>query len=382
MLNKSLLFAAAVAAGVVSAEACTSWIIHPSVTKSGRMIVQKCRDSRVGPLSAEILTAPNGWRWMRIGTGGGWATFAMNEKGVVATMNDGNNLTVKHPGKGRLAIGTGHMLRQVMRQCDNAYQGAMLIREHCRNTMRVGRGGTFFVADAERAFMVDVAPGYGEVKELTGGMIIISNCLHLPGIEEISRQSVGTLRSDRSREANVRAALQKFRENGKYTVKGSIRTSRLKCGRTPQEKHPFRKNSLGGVCFEIDKEFPAYLSTAYIALGPQQHTFYLPTPMAVRQLPEPIRNGKWADIAYAFRKKAGDDHAEVKALFEFEERIFPEYEAVREEARKLLKSGKKAEAVDLLNKCYERQFKEAEKLLPQLVERVAENPDSYSKSYF
>ena len=380
--NKRALLLAATLGCAAAAHACTSWIIHPSCTKGGRMIVQKCRDSRVGKLSADIRTAPDGRRWMRIGTGESYPTFAMNDRGVVATMNDGDDLTVKHPGGGKLGIGTGDMLRKLMLDCDNAYDAALMVRDYGRNMRRTGRGGTLFVADAKRAFMIDVGPGYGEMKELTGGMIIISNCLHLPGIEEISRQKVNSLRGDRAREANVRAALKAARVDGKYTPRGTIRASRMKCGKPMKDKFPFRKNSLGGVCFEIDGEFPTQLSTAYIALGPQQHTIYLPCPMALARFPEAMENGKWADLAYAFRKKAGDDHKLVGELFAFEDKIIPEYEKTREEARELLRSGKRDEAVKLLNDGFARHYAAAEKLLNELYEKVEVNPDSYKNSCF
>ena len=381
IVTKSYLFAATLCC-IAAAEACTSWIIHPACAKDGRMIVQKCRDSRVSKLSADIRTAPDGRRWMRIGTGESYPTFAINDRGVVATMNDGDDLTVKHPGGEKLGVGTGDLLRKLMVDCDNACDAAVMVRDYGRNMRRTGRGGTLFVADAKRAFLIDVGPGYGEMKELTGGMVIISNCLHLPGIEEISRQKVNSLRSDRSREANVRAALTAARVDGKYTVRGTIKASRMKCGKPMKDKYPFRKNSLGGVCFEIDGEFPAQLSTAYIALGPQQHTVYLPCPMALARFPKAMENGKWADLAYNFRKKAGDDHKLVGELFAFEDQIIPEYEKTREEARELLRSGKRDEAEKLLNELFARHYAAAEKLLNELHEKVEVNPNSYSDSCF
>ena len=380
--GKSALLGAAALLGVATAHACTSWLIHSSCTKDGRMILQKCRDSRPGKLSADIRTAPDGRRWMRIGVNEHWPTFAMNDKGLVATMNDGDNLTVKHPGGEKLGIGTGDIVRKVMIECDNAYDASVIIRDYGRNMRRNGRGGTLLVADPKRAFMIDVTPGYGEMKELKGGMIIISNCLHLPGIEEISRQGVGALRGDRSREANTRAELKKARVDGKYTPRGTIKVSRMRCGKAMKEKYPFRKNSLGGVCFEIDGEFPDCLSTAYIALGPQQHTVYLPCPMALRRFPEAMESGKWGKSALDFRKKAGDDHKLVGELFAFEDKIIPEYEKTREAAREMLRSGKRDEAVKLLNDVFSQQFAAAEKLLTELYEKVEVNPNSYNDSCF
>ena len=140
--------------------------------------------------------------------------------------------------------------------------------------------------------------------------------------------------------------------------------------------------SISAVCFEPDPEFPAQLSTAYVALGPQRHTVYLPCPMALRRFPQQMENGKWGELAFSFRKKAGDHHKLVDELFAFEDKIIPEYEQAREEARKLLRAGKRQEAEKLLNDLFAKHFSAAEKLLTELYEKVEVNPDSYNSSCF
>ena len=109
------------------------------------------------------------------------------------------------------------------------------------------------------------------------------------------------------------------------------------------------------------------LSTAYIALGPQRYTVYIPSPMALEQFPEKIRNGEWAAMAIKFRKTAGEKTKLVNRIPMLEKELLAEYDAVREEARTLLKSGKRDAAVKLLNECYARQYARAEKLLTSLL---------------
>ncbi|MBP5532098.1 MAG: hypothetical protein J6Y54_08755, partial [Lentisphaeria bacterium] len=154
------------------------------------------------------------------------------------------------------------------------------------------------------------------------------------------------------------------------------------CGSKPVDHNVFRKTSLTAVCFELDGEFPAQLSTAYIALGPQQHMFYLPCPMALKHFPKAMGNGQWGDLALNFRKKAGDDHKLVAELFAFEDKVIPEYEKVREEARELVRAGKTADAEKLLEDTFARHFEAAAKLLNELYEKVEVNPDSYNNSCF
>lgn len=378
---EKLLLTAAVAGSAPLASACTSWMIHPSATASGMMLVQKCRDSRVTPLDADIRRSRHGVKWMRIGMFKHCALFAVNEKGLVAIMNDGDDLTLKHPVKAipelkdaRMWTACAEMMRQMMDECATAEDAVKLALHYGRNRIQSARGGTMFIADAKRGFMVDLGSGYAEVKELTGGMIIITNCMHLPGVEEFSIKPVTGVRSDRAREANTRAELRKRRVKGKYTVKGTMETSRLLCRKGMTQKYPCRRNSLGGCCFEIDPEFPAELTTAYIALGPQQHTVYLPAPMVLKQFPKEIVDSSWADMAYKLREKVGYDHKYIARFDAYEKRVLAEYDRTRNEARALLKAGKKAEAVKLLNECFQKHYAEALKLMREVAAEAEAAP--------
>ena len=183
---------------------------------------------------------------------------------------------------------------------------------------------------------------------------------------DAAQAEVDQKRADRLREANVRRELKRGRVNGKYTIPDTMRVSRLKWQKE-QDKHlPFRKDSVSAATFEIDPEFPDVLSTAYIALGPQQHTVYLPTPMALEQFPKEIGDGSWGELAYSLRKAAGDDHDGLKRIVELEQKLFAEYDHVREQARSLLKAKRRGEAVKILNECYRRHFAAAKQLLAEL----------------
>ena len=353
--------------GCAAADACTSWVIHPGLSASGKMIVHKCRDSHYSPLNAEMYSFPDGRRYMRIGTVSGWNCFSMNDRGVVAILNAADPVDAKRPSEESVGYGGGGFLTYAAINCSRAEQAVSFIKFCCDNEIAHGPQ-SFFFADPKRGFLVDVAPGYCAPKELYGGISIISNCMHLPGIERLSLHKWPALRYDRRREANVRRELKKGKVNGKYTIADTMRISRLKWEKEPGKHLPFRKDSLGATTFEIDPEFPGSLSTAYIALGPQQHTVYLPTPMALEQFPEPVRDGSFGELACSLRKTAGDDHAGLARIVELEKKLFTEYEQVRERARELLKAKKNDEAVKLLNDCYRRQFDAAKALLTSLLD--------------
>ena len=375
---KHCVGAAALVGAALSAEARTSWAIHRMNTETGRMIVQKCRDSFRGRLDADIRVAPNGWRWMRIGSNKHYPNFGMNEKGVAITMNDGDKTAVKNPGGGRVTMAAALTIRYVATHCANAVEGAEFIKQVGRCGWKLGSNATYFIADPHRAFMVDLAHGYAEVKELTGGTIVISNTWHLPGGEEISEKQLGSGKSDRSREANTRVALQKTRKNGKYTRRGCMDVSRMFCGPKLEEKFPFRigkggGNSLGATCFELDAEFPAYLSYAYLALGPQRNTIFVPVPMSLDKMPEKFADGSWAQQAYDILDAWGKDNPEISKFAELEDKFLAEVDKVRAEAYTLLKAGKNEEAAKLLNDCFARQFAEADALLTRVSEAAKAN---------
>ena len=385
---KTIGCSVALLGAAVATEACTSWVMHSSATKSGLITVTKCRDQKPYRISGDIRVSPRGWRWLRLGQHpdkitfyGGLTGYGMNEKGVVATCNDGDYLTSEYPREGRVNIGSYSILRQVLTECDNAWDGAVLIRDHCRASRRPGvqghHGSTLMAADGRHAYIVDIGTAYGEIKEIKSGMLVISNKMHLPGIEEFAASQLRSFLSDRARDANSRKVMNEYRENGKFTVQGIIRASRAKCakGDDLRERYPFRSNSQGAAIFELEPEFPAQLTTCYTTIGPQRHTVYLAIPMAVRQMPDKIRNGKWADLAFAFRKKCGDEHPSLDALYAFEAKTLPEYDKVRDEARKLLRAGKTKEAEELLNSWFLRQFEAADALLTRLVETTPECKD-------
>lgn len=374
------LFAAAALGTAAAASACTSWMVHPSASASGRMIVHKCRDNRVTPLDAGIHHTRNGVKWMRFGACKE-ALFSVSERGIASVMNDGDPMTTKHPNdaikdlnKARFGMWCGVTTKQIMDECTTAAQAAKIAEYYAKNFIKTGHGNSMFVADAKRAFFIDFGPGYAGVKELTGGICIITNCMHMPGCESLSLRTAGALCSDRAREANVRVSLKKHREKGKYTVLGTMKTSRMRCQGKYAQKFPCRKNSLSGVCFEIDPEFPKYLTTSYAALGPQQHTLYLIIPMSLEQMPEFFRNGGWSDMAYKLRERVGFDHKYLPRFEEFEKRHMAEYDQLREEARALLRENKTAEAVKLLNGFFERQYEAGLALLKEVNADAMANP--------
>ena len=377
MKTITAILIASTVVGASVAEACTSWAIRPEVSESGLMIVQKTLDERYRDrLDADIRVAPNGWRWIRVGSFKFGASMSMNEKGVVVTSNCGDITDIQTPFWDRDPMGNYELQRAVMKNCSAAADGVELLKNILRNRRfraRPNTGYVLLVADAHRAFMIEIGDGYAEAAEVTGGMHVVVNSWMLPGGEELSVRELPGLRVNRAREACAVKLLQERRVNGKYTLRGCFDTSRAIRGRATNQKNPFvhgvrdpKNMSLETACFEIDPEFPEYLSCTYLALGPQRHMVYLPVPMAVRQLPDKMRDGRWAEMAYSHQEAFGPEHTDLEKISDLEDKFLAEFKAVRAEARKLLREGKKAEAAKLLNDCFDRQYAEADKLMTAL----------------
>ena len=362
-VNVKHMLSIVLAGAAVGCAACTSWVIMPERSASGRMTLHKCRDQHLNTLTA-VIRNDGGVRWMCIGADGG-AMFQLNEYGVAATSNYGGKYFGPRPKKRKHG---GSILDRVAVNAKDAATGAELIRSCGRDGWRPS-GGMFLVADSKRAFVVEIGGGYGEMMEIPGGIYVISNSLHLGGCEAYFPGKAETLVSHRMREANTRAELRKNRVGGKHTIEGIFTSSRLTGSRVP-----FNRFTLSAVCFELDAEFPEMLGCAYVALGPQQHTVYLPTPMALEQFPEDMQNGKWAARALALRLKLGDDHEYLPRIEALEKQLLAEFDAAREEARSFLRDGRRDEAKKLLNDCYARQYEETLALLKEVDADSIANP--------
>ncbi|MBQ6352663.1 MAG: hypothetical protein IJJ28_05310, partial [Lentisphaeria bacterium] len=160
-------------------------MLRPETTESGMMVVQKILDNPYTPLDADMRVAPNGWRWIRIGRYGG-PSMAMNEKGVALTTNCGDRNGDGHPGGGRHAFGSWGLQWQVIKNCATAAEGVEALKHIGRSGLfsygrNVNYGTILLVADARRAFAVDIGDGYCEAVEVASGIHVVANAWRIPG---------------------------------------------------------------------------------------------------------------------------------------------------------------------------------------------------------
>ena len=378
-----------------SASACTSWIIPPERSAAGGMIVHKCRDSYRRPLDADFRQAPGKFRWLRVGLEHDQAAFAMNECGLVLIANQGDE--VRHAVDPNLRQAAKREEGQwvtacwawqtIASECATAESAVDRLRQIVKLGQYFGNGDIAMIADPKRAFVVEYSTGGRmQIREVAADYCVYANGWKLPGMESESARRIALNSNDQVREGVVRKFFSEVRaRNGKLGVADCFAASRIadvpkmkiKRGRgTYIRKYQDQKvYSLGGVTFEPDAEFPAELSCAYVALGSQRHTVYLPIPMCAADTPPDMKSGAWGEYAYRLYDVLGDDNPRLRELEEFEAKTLAEFSEAKKRARALLRAGKRAEARRLLNGLFVRQSNAARRLLAGMLAASGEAVD-------
>ena len=104
------------------------------------------------------------------------------------------------------------------------------------------------------------------------------------------------------------------------------------------------------------------LSTAYVTIGHPLHTVYIPVPVCAEKVLPVMNNKAWSQAAFDRFDKLGLQDIPAEWA-NFERESMAQYIAAKEKARQLLKKGKRAEAVKLVNTTAEVIWVKAAKLL-------------------
>ena len=379
-IGRKLPLLAVCVLGFQTARADTDWLILPRASESRRMLLHGIRDSG-RPVSTDLRMDKSGkFHSLRIGNTKSKFTYAgINQCGVAALAIGGDPQRDKAPKRDKRNYDGSNGVNLILRNCKTAEQGVDMLRDGFRKSMIPG-GLIFFVADANRAFVVECSPKHFASFELTASFCVYTNCWRLPNMDEPSRRSARSRSWQTQREWTVRTSLQNARQTGgTVSVAETFAASRLgpaemnvpaleKAREKGQINNtPAMKTSADGVLFEIDREFPGVLSCAYVSFGPQRHTVHLPVPIgAADKLPAEITPGPWKTAALARNKSAQLTTPVNPQLIAFENRMLAEFNKKREEARKLLRGKKTAEAKKLLQENLRRQAKELDGFLKTL----------------
>lgn len=356
---------------------CTSWIITPEISSTGACMVQKNRDYKgQNLLSARLFRAMPG-KYKIITVNDLWSSGAgavMNEKGLMIVQNDGSNVLQSDWFPSKVNIGSIFTLRYVAEHCANLDEAVAMMKKLHRLGL-VRSISLYLLADPERGMIFEATPRHFSCSEVNFSFEVRANNYLLPGMRGSVAQKRDAFLNGANRRYAASEFLRKVVENkGKVAPFDLMQLARF---REPEIEKSYKYRSvcvnasLASTMFVPDRQFPDYLSVTFVALGPQRHTVFLPIPMGLSAIPESLTNGDWGTKAIKLSEKLPLDHHKLPEFEAVETRFIDEFFAAREAARKLLLTGKRQEAVKLLDELFRRQYAQAQEFLNRISENIS-----------
>ena len=354
----------------------TEWIVTPKFSDSGRMLLHANREQAPVKSPAVWMSydpARKGtYGFLRIGNQGGLCFAGINEKGLAAAYTTGDPSDDRKPPRSK-SNWSGHAAVVIsLRLSANVDQARARLHKAFKDKL-ISESMVLFLADPRKAVVVECSPRHYASWDLKDSYCVYSHMWKLPGMDDGSVRSTGSVDICTQREWGVRTGLRRVRnENkGRIPVAGSIAVSRMNVndlnsaeydkqrGKPPVLYAPYNKRAQDSCLFELDAEYPEFLSRVYIAFGPARHTVYLPIALpALKDLPKEILAPEYFGGAMA-RHNAADPAAPVNpAILELEKKLHREFEEQNDAARRLLMKGRRSEAEKLLNDLAHKQAAE------------------------
>ena len=362
----------------------TEWIITPKYSASGRMMLHANRGQTAAKLPPAWMSydpAKKGaYGFLRIGNKGGLCFAGINEKGLAAAYTTGDPSDDRRPPRDKRNW-SGHAAVVIsLRLSATVDQARARLHKAFKNKL-VSESMVVFLADPRKAVVIECSPLHYASWDLADSYCVYSHMWKLPGMDDGSLRSTASVDVCTQREWGIREGLRRIRNanDGRIPVAGSIAVSRLNVndlnteeyrkqrGKPPVFQAPYQRNAQDSYLFELDAEYPEFLSRVYIAFGPARHTAYLPLALpALKDLPKEILDPEYFGGAMA-RRNAADPAAPVdERISKFEKKLYGEFEERCDEARLLLMRGKRSEAEKLLNELAHKQAAETLEFLRAL----------------
>ena len=346
------------------AACCTSWMVFSDLTGSNTNILHKNCDSASRKVFISSSQGGEKRKWIALGSGG--ANIGFNSSGLAGAMNAGEKCIDPPIVKGKKS--TPKMLQVILEDCDSALKAVEKLQQLIKDGdySHGSRGSIFMFMDSKEGYVCEITAKVCNVQRFDRGYTVRASVWHNPGMYRYSREEADIYLKASSRAYIAISGLNRMLdEYGKITLPGIFEHSRH---HIPPEKSPMRRsicgkttNSAGSI--EIDKEYPDVLSTMYAAIGHPRHTVYVPIPIVAENIPVMMKNRKWSMKSFKRLDQLGLDSSIPSAWTKFEKESMERYAAASAEARKLLKSGKHAQAVALLKSTAGEIWEKAASLL-------------------
>lgn len=361
------------------AHECTSWITMDNMTGGKEIIMHKNRDSRGRSLCLQRRAMPGKHAWIGNGsTHSFYPTAGINDRGVVVMMNSGD--VQAEADNSQYGLSTGLICRMLLEECGSAREAVEMLEKIVRANAytHVECGSIWFIGDASNVYITEHNARNIVTKAVNSGFIARANAFHYPEMQVYSLRNYKGLVGHARREFAVRDYLvnKQWRTNGVITALDNAAASRIdKYQDNDKTYPPCGKSTISGSTFTIDKEFPEYLSTAYMTFSWPKSSVYLPIPLTVREIPEEILNGSYSHRSFDLMAKKSPILPADK-LAELEKRVYARHQAAVEKARVLLRTSTKhtvqTDVAKLLNDAFAENFKDIQSV-------IAANPPAAKK---
>ena len=345
---------------------CTSWMIFSDLTKNGTNILHKNRDATSRNLAVYLSPADSPRKWIGMGNNN-TSAMGMNASGLAVIMNNGGVTSEFSDDLTRKT--TGIILRESLTYCDTAAQAIDRVKNIIKNKQfrqPAQRGSIFFFCDRNEGYICEMTSDHCSFQRYDAGYAVRANILHNPGMDQRSRNNIS---HHLNSSARAFIAISEFNKaldkTGKITLQNIFDLSRhyLMPEESPEKRSVCFKYTNSTASFEIDKQYPNVLSTAYFTIGHPRHTVYVPIPVCVKEILPSMGNLKWSAAALKRLESLNLEAPIPPEWTKFEQDSLAEYSKAKAEARKLLSENKRAEAINLINSAAKKIWQKAEKLL-------------------
>ena len=337
-----ILFAAA----AVRCAADTAWVVHPGSSATERPLLQTCRNGKHHPIEVEWIGTGQ-YPALRVRDQKGVVFAGINTRGLALIQMAGDPNRDPNPELTPKTRTGGRLLVSIVTRCADAKAAVATIRESVKSGKFFG-GCIYLIADTREAHIVECSPRHFSTWQLPHSFSVYTNSWKLPGMDDASTADAKRATDLYQKEWIVRHSLRKAMSSGGISPLESFAVSRLNIEESQKlavskEKSQFLtvtaavgdKYAYGSVLFEIDGDYPALLSCAYLAFGHQRRTIYLPLPLGAAE--EILKDGAFPTAAANARRAAKLEHA-----------FFVNCAKARAAARERLDNGDEAGAKKIL----------------------------------
>ena len=351
---------------------CTSWMIFSDFTGNNTHILHKNRDASSRNIVVLKSEPGSPRKWIGLGNPG-HLCMGINANGLAAVMNSGEICSEPPNIKGKK--GTPAILRAVLDSSDTAAQAVAKLQDILKqgDYSHGEKGSIFFFLDKKEGFICEITAKFCSVQRYAAGYAFRANIWHNPGMEQRSRNTVKRFMDSCGRESAVRVFFNGVLDKkNKIGLADILELSRLT--KTPEDCPMKRsvcfKNTNSAATLVLHREFPDVLSTAYVLIGHPRHTLYLPIPICVEKLDPYMAEPVCSAAAFKRFAELGLEAPIPAEWSAFEKESMKQYGKASAEALTLLRQGKKAQAVQLLNNTAAEIWKKA---YPLAVQPYTEN---------